>query len=228
MHEFRIQQASLSCRWACTRLLPALPAPGSVWFGDLLKRLEPLGVTAQDLAVEAPGNRLSDVALTISFSRREILLRLTYTGFEIVAGRLLEEHVSVLPQLGDIAIGTLKAIDSEATKGRLLFSYTAHIALSPGVAEQILREQLGTGNGSLLPEVFGYRIQFEGRPEILNIRLVLARSLFYDHALFVDYAAEYSGMEASTLMTEKIGKDYYSSLERFGLRLAPGGQSANA
>ena len=221
MHEFTIKQASLSYRWACDAILPALPLPGTPSFTGFIKRLQAYKVAPADVAVDAPGNRLSDVALIVLLLGREVTLRVTYTGFEIYIGKLFEEHIPRLPGIAEAALAALTDIDAAAKDGRIVFSYTAHIGSQPQVADRILRQYVSGGceMPTLAPDAFAYRIRLENRPDVLQMRIVVAKSLFFEEALFVDFGAEYRGLPSSAETAGRIRQDYYEALTTLGMRL---------
>lgn len=218
LNEFAILRASLSLRWSCNHILSALPLPATPAFRQLLKGLEPYGLAPQDVSAEVPGNRLSDVALVVLVARQAISIRITYSGFEITIPHLLEEHLPFLAPIAEVVMTVLREIDHEADSGKLRFSYNAHAKLKPGLARQMLNSHLTAGPG-LVPDAFAYNVRAEDRSDILDMRLVIARSLFFEEALFIDFMSEYGGMGVPAAAAKKIGDDYYAVLAKLNMQL---------
>ena len=202
-------------------MLPSLPLPGTLAFAKLIAALQPFNVTPQDVTFDAPGNRLADLTLTLALVRREILLRITHEGLEVSIGSLLDEHIPLVPSIADAALVTLREIDAEAAYGMVRLSYLAHLGLPPKAASRVLSGHIqGLPSGEFLPEGFSYRIRFEGRPDILSMRIVVARSVFFEEALYVDFQADYEGGRGSEEMARTARQDVFEVLGRLQLEFS--------
>lgn len=217
---YRVEQASVSCRWRCGQMLQTLPSPGTAHFAKLASALQPFGVDPRGITFEAPSARMADVSLNFALLRGEVRLQITYEGFEIRVDRLLEEHVTVIPRLAGVARQALQECSPDSATGRYEITYSAHLALETGMAVSILAEHLSSKaeDRELVPDAFAYRIEQPDRPEVVEMRLFVAQSLLLKEAVWVQFTAVYQGELPAEQLAHAAVDDTLKGLARLGLR----------
>ena len=205
-------------------MLHALPSPGTPQFAKLTSALQPFGVEPRGVTFEAPSARMADVALHFALLRGEIRLQVTYEGFEIVVAQLLDEHLAVIPRLATIARDALRECCQDATPGRYQITYSAHLGLEPGKATLIVAEHLSSRaeDPELVPDAFAYKIQRPDRPEVVEMRLVVAQSLRLKEAVYAEFTAVYQDELPAEELMHKAVDDTLGALARLGLKNQPG------
>src|SRR2546425_13029893 len=159
MTPYRTENASASCRWTCAQMLTALPSPGTPQFAKLAASLQPYGIEPRGITFEAPSSRMSDVTLNFLLLRGELRIKVTYDGFEIIAGQLLDEHIPMAAALVSIAHEAIRDSSGDGAAGRYEITYSAHLSLAPGEAVRILHEHLTRfKDEALIPDAFSYRL----------------------------------------------------------------------
>ena len=222
VYPYRVEQASVNFRWMCPDILAALPIPGSTQFRELARRLQPFDLEARTVTVDTPSNRLSDVVVTFGLQKGEIRLLFSYTGFEIQIDKLLDEHLGVIPELAQTAFSSLQEFRIVSKPGTYQLNYHAHLALDNGVAKQILREHLSQPDpfspaDGLEPDALAYRLPTGNRSDLMDARVVLARSLLLKEGLFADFSATYTDEPGVATLSNTATADVLGCLGKFGL-----------
>ena len=227
MHDIDIVQASLSCRWILDRMATALPGPGTAPFAELIRRLHPYGITPQDVSVETLGNRLSDVAISIALLQGQVNVRITCSGFELIVPRLFDDLTARLPEHAEIVLEALRHADIDVEHFSIRIGYSCHAQLKERQAGAWIASHFHAEPASqtLVPDAFGYQIQPPDRPDVLEMRLVAAKSKFFSEALFLELSFLYADGASPSEMALRAQKDYDYALACFGLRRFPGGPS---
>ena len=226
MTSYRIEPGSASFRWKwrCAQILPALPSPGTPPFAKLIAALQPFGVDARGITFEAPGARLSDVSLNLALWRGP-RLQITCEGFEVIDEPFLDEHLSLLPKLVGIAHLAIRECSPDGPSGRYQITYSAHLGLAPGKAGLILGAHLSSkeGDQELAPDAFAYTLQPAARSDVVEMRLVIAKSLRLPEGVYVELMAVYRGELSPEDLALCARRDSLDALARFGLENEPGG-----
>jgi hypothetical protein len=195
-------------------MLPALPTPGTTWFGNLSKALVAHGMSASNTEMEAPSNVLNDVILKLSLMRDRLKIKLSYAWLEFAVTDLYEEDEPILVEIGQIILSVLREIDTELNQARSNYRCYAHIKFAPSDPQQFLAEHLGKGFPSeLVPDAFAYQIAHNSQ----YMRAVVAKSSQYEHALFLDLSIEYQEADELSVMVDKINKDFEYVVRLLGL-----------
>jgi hypothetical protein len=199
-------------------MLHTLPSPATPHFAKLVGALQPFGVDPRSVTFEAPSARMADVLLSFALLRGEVRLQFTYEGFEILVAQLLDAHLPVIPRLATIARQALQECSPDNEAGRYQITYSAHLSLEPGQATSILAEHLPARAEDLVPDAFAYRIQRSDRPEVVEMRLVVAQSLRLKEAVYAEFTAVYQDAWPTEELMHKAVDDTLGALARLGLR----------
>lgn len=223
MRLYKVERSSLSYRFTFNRVLVMLPGPGSPAFSVLSRSLVPHGFSATGVTIETPSQRLSDVSVSISLLNDRVLLKLCYGWIELFTGDLLTEDIESLVAILVAVFAGLQEMDSDTGRGRTRVISTAHLRLSPSDANSFFGDHLGQKTQpALIPDAFAYKIKtgeaVTGVEEILDSRIVIARSALYSNALFVEFSIEYTGSSNPSVAAEVVRNAYYRALEWLELR----------
>jgi hypothetical protein len=201
-------------------MLPALPSPGTPQFAKLAGALQAFVVDPRGITFEAPSTRMADVSLNFALLRGEARLQFTYEGFEILVAQLVDEHLAVIPKLAAIARQVLQESCSGSAPGRYQVTYSAHLGLEPGRAASLLAEYLPvrSEDRELAPDGFAYRVQRPDRPEVVEMRLVVAQSLRLKEAVYVEFTATYLDELPAEEVANKAIEDTLNALAKVGLK----------
>jgi hypothetical protein len=85
----------------------------------------------------------------------------------------------------------LKEVDEEVDKGRVNITYRAHLSLPPAQTIPFLHKYLTANISNLEPDAFAYKVHMKDATDIQDSRLVMAKSLLFDNALYIDLAVDY-------------------------------------
>jgi hypothetical protein len=191
MLNYEIQEATIIYRWTFNRMLTYIPGPGTAPFTTLCRRLQPHGISPSEISVDAPSSRLSDVMLAFALLGNRVLIRINLAWTEIFAKELAPEDIPALFEIGDALVTTLKEIDEEVDKGRINITYRAHLTLPPSQVTPFLHKYVTANIPDLEPDAFSYKVHLEDAIDVQDSRLVVAKSLLFDNALYIDLVANY-------------------------------------
>lgn len=187
-------------------MLPSLPGPGSPAFAKLAKALDPFGISPSGVTVDMPSSRMSEVVLSIVLLDKRVGIRITAASFELLVNGLFVDDDSSLITIVDSVFDALRSVDSEWVAGTLSHRVTSHLRLTNENAQEFLAmhqvsDTVGLG---LVMDAIAYKVhRHEGDSvHASEIRFVLAKSLLYKNALFVDLNATYPELtDTATLLT---------------------------
>jgi len=177
--------------------------------------------------VETLGNRLSDLAINIALMQGQINVRITCSGFELMASRLSDDLTALLPQFAEIVLEALRDAGIDVANVRIRIGYSCHAQLKEQRAGAWIAAYFRpeSSNQTLVPDAFGYQIQRPDRPDILEMSLVAAKSKFFSEALFLELSFLYAGGASPSEVALRAETDYNYALACFGLCRHPGGTS---
>jgi len=219
MREYIVEKSSLTYRGTFRNMLTSLPVPGTSAFATLCRGLQPYDLTPTGIVVEAPSSRLADVTVGILLLKRIVELRLSYGEFTLNVQELYEEDIASLVNIMEIMFNALRETDVDADQGQVKVSSSAHLRLMQGEAREFIEDHLHGGNSgaSLVPDAFAYNLKLDGRPDVKESRIVVAKSLIFPNALFVDFSIEYVAPVGLPQIPRRIRNDYQQALELLGL-----------
>jgi hypothetical protein len=229
MPSYEIEEATLIYRWTFNRMLTYIPGPGSAPFNTLCRRLQPHGISPSEISLDAPSSRLSDVILLIVLFGGRVQIRVNLAWAEVFAKELADEDVTALFDIGDALVTALKEADEEVDKGRVNITYRAHSSLPPYQTVPFLHKYLTANIPNLVPDAFAYKLHLEDASEVQDSRLVVAKSLLFDNALYIDLSVDYI-IEGEPLKPgRRFERDLESALALFELkRVEPTGGEGTA
>lgn len=199
-----------------------LPGPGSPAFVLLSRQLVPYGFSVTGVTIETPSQRLSDVSVSVWLLNNRILLKLCYGWIELFMGELLAEDIESLVAILAVTFSGLREMDGETDRGKTRVACSAHLRLSPSDAGSFFGEYVRQAHPTLVPDAFAYQVKAEeaasGPEQVLDSRIVIARSLLYSNALFAEYSIEYTGRSDPSMAAEVVKRGYYRALESLELR----------
>ncbi|MGH9930526.1 MAG: hypothetical protein ACREA9_15045 [Pyrinomonadaceae bacterium] len=195
MREYTVEQSSLNFKWSLKRMIPSLPGPGTPAFATLCKGLQPFGLIPSRVTVEAPTARLSDVALSIALLDNRVTLRITPADFEMFVNQLVEGDENNLVEIANLSFAALFEMDDDARQGKAEIRVSSHLKLAPLENFAILHEHLRLAESiaGFIPEAAVYQVEVSESPETKELRVVVAKSIVFEDALFIDITAPYDG-----------------------------------
>lgn len=206
MAEYVIEQTSVESQLTFARMLPSLPGPGTQAFATLAKALHPFGISPGGVTVDAPSSRMSDVVLNIVLLDKRVGIKITAASFELLINGLFIDDDNSLITIVDAVFDALRAVEPEAVAGTVSHRVTSHFRLMDENAVEFFgRHQISnTLEAGLVADAIAYKVnRHEGDGiHASEIRFVLAKSLLYQNALFVDLNATYPELtDTATLLT---------------------------
>lgn len=220
MRDYTVEHSSLNFKWTFRRMLPSLPGPGTPAFAELCKGLHPYGMTPSRVIVDAPSSRLGDVILSIGLLDNRLAVRLTSSTLEMIVSELFAGDEEKLIPIADLVFTAAAAIDADATQGKANIRTSSHLKLAPGETEAILSEHT---NRDKIPAAFAfdavvYKVQLGEGSKAQELRVMLAKSLAYEGAIFVDITGDYEGPATPTELATYINTDAERVIELIGLQ----------
>lgn len=191
MVEYEIVDATLIYKWSFGRMLTYVPGPGTTPFSTLCRRLQPHGISPSEISIDAPTSRLSDVVLVIFLLGGRALIRVSFGWAEISVRELRDEDVVALFEIGEALAAALKEVDEEVDKGQINIAYRAHLTLPSAQTTPFLHRYLTREIPDLAPDAFAYKFNLEDATNTQNSRLVVAKSLLFDNAIYIDLSVDY-------------------------------------
>jgi hypothetical protein len=204
--EYVIEHTSIESQLTFARMLPSLPGPGTPAFAVLAKALHPFGISPSGITVDTPTSRMSDVVLSIVLLDKRVGIRITAASLELlVTGLFVDDDSSLITILNSI-FDALRSVEPEAVAGIVSHRVTSHFRLTnENALEFLAKHQVSnTVDAGLLVDAIAYKVNRREDDNIhaSEIRFVLAKSLLYKNALFVDLNATYPELtDTATLLT---------------------------
>ncbi len=225
MRQYSVQQTSLTFKWVFKRLIPSLPGPGSPGFPALCRILHPYGLNASGVTVEAPSSRLSELTLSLSLLDNRVALRMTCGFLEMYVSSLITGDEEKLVKILELSFPTLSEIDSEVGEGEAQVRVATHLKLPPLENFTLLHEHLigPASNAKLIPEAAVYKIDVEDASRTKELRVVIAKSIAFEDALFVEVNSIYDGPLAISDLAKRVEADLESVIGILGLEEGPEG-----
>ena len=227
VREYQARESSLTVKLGFCDLLSNLPVPGTDEFSDLRLSLKPFGMRSDRYSVE-PSNtnqttKLSDVRINYSLMNDTLIFRVAYDGIEIVIPTVAENSHEIATVIAETILASLKEHQQTAVSTASVQS-TAHLEIEPHDPRHYLAEQFRIGDAKLVPDAFAVEVEpLEGSP-VKSCRIVIAKSLRFPAALFLDFVAGYewddSFVPSDFLVSTQ--NDYATRLELLGLSSSRG------
>lgn len=215
---YEIEEATIIYRWSFNRMLSYIPGPGTSPFKTLCRMLQPHGISPSEISLDAPSNRLSDIILAVALFGGRILIRFNLAWAEVYAKELADEDVTALFDIGDALVTVLKEVDEEVDKGRVNITYRAHLSLPPYQTTPFLHKYLAANILHLAPDAFAYKIQLGDATDVQDSRLVVAKSLLFDNALYIELSVDYIIDGKPLAPGQRFKHDLESALALFELK----------
>lgn len=221
MAEYVIEHTSIESQLTFARMLPSLPGPGTPAFAKLAKSLHPFGISPSGVTVDTPSSRMSDVVLSIVLLDKRVGIRMTAASLELLVNGLFVDDDSSLITIVDAVFEALRSVDAESVAGTVSHRVTSHFRLtSEDALEFLARHQVSnTLDAGLVVDAIAYKVN-RGESDSIHaseIRFVVAKSLLFQNALFVDLNATYPELtETATLLTW-MNSDFDKTLAKLDL-----------
>jgi hypothetical protein len=202
-------------------MLPSLPGPGTQAFATLAKALHPFGISPSGVTVDTPSSRMSDVILSIVLLDKRVGIRITAASMELLVNGLFDDDDSSLITIVDSVFDALRSVDPEAVAGRVSHRVTSHFRLTNDNALEFLAKHqvANTLDAGLLVDAIAYKVERRVSDSIhaSEIRFVVAKSLLYQNALFVDLNATYPELTETTTLLNWMNADFGRTLAMLDL-----------
>ncbi len=219
MRAYTVEQTSVNFKWAFQRMLPSLPGPGTPAFADLCKGLHPYGLTPSAVTVDSPTTRLGDLYIGIVLlDNGRLTLRLACSGLDFFLKELFTGDEEILVRIVDLMFVALGSIDVDAIQGKANIRTSSHLKLLPGECEAMLREHTKLESApSLIPDAVVYKVDLGSDSKAKELRVVIAKSLVYPDAIFLEINADYEGPFYAATVAEQVQIDSERITELLGL-----------
>jgi hypothetical protein len=219
LSEYVIEHTAVESQLKFASMLPMLPGPGTPAFAKLAKDLHPFGISPSGITVDTPSARLGDVVLTIALLEKRVGLRITAASLEVLINGLFVNDESSLVTIVDAVFDALRTIDPDSVEGIVSHRVTSHMRLvSENVVEFLAKHQPSdTLESGLIVDAIGYKVRNRENIYASEIRLVLAKSLLHQNALFVDWSATYPELVETVTLMSRINSDFDGTLGLMGL-----------
>ncbi len=219
MREYTVEQTSLTYRWTFDKMLPSLPGPGDPEFAILCRGLRDYGISPSGISFSEETGRLADVTFDISLLDDRVTLRLSYGWVELFVSNLYEGDETALVKIAEAVFKALLEVDKSANQGRARIGYLAHLSFSPLDTEAFLREHLRGGETvpDLIADAFAYKLKWSGTADVQEPRVVVAKSLLFPSALYVEFSVEYGTPDKPAQTAERVRQDSQRVLTLLGL-----------
>jgi hypothetical protein len=215
--QYSIKESSAIYRWTFNHMLPGLPVPGTNHFFELLKQLGKYRIAPADVSVEAPSQRLSDVALTILLFNQRVTIKVTYAYVELTVNRLFADDSPLLLDIGQAIFRVLGLIDSIDLSGHVSVIVRAHLNIGTDVDKFLSQQLLNEHAGEVKLDAMLCRFPLR-KKEIEEIRVLIARSMIYPpDSLFVDATVTYGPEVDINELSGRVDNDWDDMLSTFGL-----------
>ncbi len=220
MREYTIEQSSLTFKWTYKWIMPLVPTPGTPSFAALCKGLAPYDLEASRVTVDVPTTRFGDVTLGIALLNNRVALRLTPSFLELYVSNLYDGDEEKLLGIVDVAFAALKAVDPDSRQGEAHVRIASHLRLAPLENFTILYEHLKMSDSipDLIPEAAVYQIDLPKESGTKELRVVIAKSVAFEDALFVDFNSVYSGPVQPAELARQVESDFNLVVEKLGLK----------
>jgi len=220
MRDYTVEQSSLTFKWSYKTIMPFVPTPGTPSFAALCKGLASYELDASRITVDAPTTRFGDVTLGIALLENRAALRLTPSFFELCVTSLYEGDDEKLLGIANAAFATLKEADSDSGQGEAHVRIASHLKLAPLENFAVLHDHLKMSDtvSDLIPEAAAYRIEMPKESQTKELRVVIAKSVAYEDALFVDVNAIYPGPVDTAALAKQVEADFNLVVEKVGLK----------
>ena len=154
-------------------------------------------------------------------------LQFRHSGFQLIVQKLSRPTLEAAPFWCEVAWDAIRRRSGGAVNGRFTVNYIAHLQLDDAVPSEFISRYLDSDHSDkgLTPDAFAYKLVLPGHPEISQMRIVMAYSLQFERAVFVDLSTEYDGADGPVKLVREAEQHVYSALEALGLRPSDGGAS---
>lgn len=220
MRDYTVEQSSLNLKWAYARMVPFVPTPGTPSFAALCKGLSPYNLEPARITVDAPSSRFGDVTLGIGLLNNRVALRLTPGFLELHVSDLYDGDEEKLLSIVDLAFAVVNEVDPDSSQGEAHVRLASHLKLAPLENFAVLHEHLRMSDSisEFIPEAAAYQIDSTKASNTKELRVVIAKSLAFEDALFVDVNAVYAGPIETAALAKQVESDFELVAARLGLK----------
>lgn len=201
-------------------MMSFVPLPGTPSFAALCKGLAAYGTDASAVTVAAPTTRFGDVTVGIGLLGNRAALRFTPSFLDLSVTNLYDDDRTKLPEIVTAAISALQQVDSDSAQGEANVRIASHLKLEPLENFAILHDHLNMCQtiSDLIPEAAAYQIQVSGESRTKELRAVIAKSIPYEDALFLDINAVYPGPLDTAWVARQVEADFNLVVGKLGLK----------
>ncbi|HBB97710.1 MAG TPA: hypothetical protein DC054_20205 [Blastocatellia bacterium] len=220
MRDYTVEQTSLNFKWNYKRMMSFVPTPGTPSFAAICKGLTSYELDASRITVDAPTTRFGDVMLGIALLGNRAALRFTPSFLELYVTSLYDGDEERLLGIVNAALTALEEADSDSAQGEAHVRLACHLKLAPLENFALLRDHLKISDTitDLIPEAAVYQIEVPKESRIKELRVVIARSVAYEDALFLDVNIVYPGPLETAVLARQVEADFNLVVEKIGLR----------
>lgn len=206
-----METVTLIYTWRFERVLPALPGPNTKAFVPLFTALADFGLTPDDVTVDEPSRRLSDVAIRFSLGPNLAIvcffdrLELRYAGGE------LPKDWQRLADLINKSIAALRHLDDKAANGLPEVSVKGHAPVEDpdgGLAAQL---QPSLPEAGVTADVLVLRVPVGGEPARVA-RVLLTKSVVLPSGWYMEISVAYDTPDSPLATFGKFLEDQVSAI----------------
>ena len=205
-------------------MLPSLPGPGTPAFATLVKDLDPFGLDAAGVTVDAASSKLSDVVLGLALLEKRVVARITATSFDLFVTSLLVGDDNSLIGIADLILKALQEIDLDADKANARIRTSSHLSLVSADVDEFLRKHLvlRPSMSGLVPDAVAYKLDSNEKIHSTELRLLIARSIGYANSIFIDVNRSYSDAPSAATLATWANSDFEVVMEMLDLKESEG------
>ncbi len=222
MPKFEAEQLSVKIRWQFKFILSSLPFPGTKSFGALVREFQSFGLTPQGISLHTPTNNLGETSLEIMLLNYRASVLFDYSSLEVVVNNLLVEEDDILLRLLQGAFNVMKLIEGSTEEGRGTTIVSAHLRLlDDNISDFLTRMVKKEGEMKhLVPDAMAFRIELDDLAKQSEARIVLAKSVKYENAIFTEMTYNFGSdsAEAAIEFHQKITNHYKAVFGIFDLQ----------
>lgn len=210
MYKYVVEKSTVNYQWKYKRMLPSLPGPGSEAFAVLCKQLHPFGLSPENMTIDGSSSRMSEITIGMALLENRMMIRLTPGLVDIFVSELLVSDETPIVEIVSFLIEAVSKIDEDAVNGVAEVRNSLHLSLPTIDVKTYLSNVLVESEFSsdLVPVTIVYQVDKSTGINADSIRLLLAKSLMYDGAIFLDINSSYNGPLNVPLMASWLNEDF--------------------
>ncbi len=193
MASYRIENATLSTEWKFNHILSELPTPGTKGFANLVQGLQPFGLTDRGISLQTPTNNLSDVRLDLALPDHRATVSIGYSYIILNAGEVFDGEAATLLRIIQAVFSAMVEVDPKTEQGKGTTRVSLQLPLLDEQADAFMARfaKKQEGPPTIIPDAAAFIVKHDETSQEARTRIIFARSIHYDNALFCEVSWEY-------------------------------------